>query len=98
MPVVKVGRMAGQFAKPRSADTEIFDGRELPSYRQEFDLYQSDITRSRLLAKRGTECQSLGMHERIYVRQGHILEGWPDQVCPLMTLQLTDATVCPKQG
>lgn len=32
-PVVKVGRMAGQFAKPRSSDTEIIDGVELPSYR-----------------------------------------------------------------
>ncbi len=32
-PVVKVGRMAGQFAKPRSADTETIDGKELPSYR-----------------------------------------------------------------
>ena len=33
MPVVKVGRMAGQFAKPRSAPTEVMDGVELPSYR-----------------------------------------------------------------
>ena len=33
VPVVKVGRMAGQFAKPRSAGTEIKDGVELPSYR-----------------------------------------------------------------
>ena len=33
VPVVKVGRMAGQFAKPRSAPTETFDGVELPSYR-----------------------------------------------------------------
>ena len=32
-PVVRVGRMAGQFAKPRSADTEIIGGVELPSYR-----------------------------------------------------------------
>ena len=32
-PVVKVGRMAGQFAKPRSADTESVGGVELPSYR-----------------------------------------------------------------
>ncbi len=32
-PVVKVGRVAGQFAKPRSSDTEIIDGMELPSYR-----------------------------------------------------------------
>ncbi|MEM9392244.1 MAG: 3-deoxy-7-phosphoheptulonate synthase class II [Pseudomonadota bacterium] len=33
VPVVKVGRMAGQFAKPRSAPTETKDGLELPSYR-----------------------------------------------------------------
>jgi 3-deoxy-7-phosphoheptulonate synthase len=32
-PVVKVGRVAGQFAKPRSADMEAVDGVELPSYR-----------------------------------------------------------------
>ncbi|MBL6932671.1 MAG: 3-deoxy-7-phosphoheptulonate synthase class II [Rhodospirillales bacterium] len=32
-PVVKVGRMAGQFAKPRSGDTETIDGVTLPSYR-----------------------------------------------------------------
>ena len=32
-PVVKVGRMAGQFAKPRSAGTEVIGGVELPSYR-----------------------------------------------------------------
>ena len=33
VPVIKVGRMAGQFAKPRSAPTEVVDGMELPSYR-----------------------------------------------------------------
>ncbi len=32
-PVVKVGRIAGQFAKPRSSDFETFDGVKLPSYR-----------------------------------------------------------------
>ncbi|MBV6658541.1 MAG: 3-deoxy-7-phosphoheptulonate synthase class II [Devosiaceae bacterium] len=32
-PVVKVGRLAGQFAKPRSSDIEARDGQELPSYR-----------------------------------------------------------------
>jgi 3-deoxy-7-phosphoheptulonate synthase len=32
-PVVKVGRIAGQFAKPRSTATETVDGVELPSYR-----------------------------------------------------------------
>ncbi len=33
VPVIKVGRMAGQFAKPRSAPTEVVGGVELPSYR-----------------------------------------------------------------
>jgi 3-deoxy-7-phosphoheptulonate synthase len=33
VPVVKVGRMAGQFAKPRSTPTEMAGGLELPSYR-----------------------------------------------------------------
>lgn len=33
MPVVKIGRMAGQFGKPRSSPTEVIDGIELPSYR-----------------------------------------------------------------
>ena len=33
VPVVKVGRIAGQFAKPRSAPTETVNGVELPSYR-----------------------------------------------------------------
>ncbi|MHB1204258.1 MAG: class II 3-deoxy-7-phosphoheptulonate synthase [Rhodospirillaceae bacterium] len=33
LPIVKVGRLAGQFAKPRSSDTEIINGVELPSYR-----------------------------------------------------------------
>jgi 3-deoxy-7-phosphoheptulonate synthase len=33
VPVIKLGRMAGQFAKPRSTPTETIDGVELPSYR-----------------------------------------------------------------
>ncbi|MBB4639874.1 class II 3-deoxy-7-phosphoheptulonate synthase [Rhizorhapis suberifaciens] len=33
LPIVKVGRMAGQFAKPRSTPTEEHGGKELPSYR-----------------------------------------------------------------
>lgn len=33
LPTVKIGRIAGQFAKPRSADTETVDGVELPSFR-----------------------------------------------------------------
>ncbi len=33
LPVVKIGRMAGQFAKPRSSDSETQNGLTLPSYR-----------------------------------------------------------------
>ena len=33
LPVVKVARLAGQFAKPRTSPTEIRDGEELPAYR-----------------------------------------------------------------
>lgn len=32
-PIIRIGRMAGQYAKPRSADTETRDGELLPSYR-----------------------------------------------------------------
>ncbi|MEV9285905.1 3-deoxy-7-phosphoheptulonate synthase, partial [Klebsiella pneumoniae] len=33
LPTVKLGRMAGQFAKPRSSDVEVQNGVELPAYR-----------------------------------------------------------------
>ncbi len=36
LPVVRVGRFAGQYAKPRSTDTETKDGITLPSYRGDF--------------------------------------------------------------
>ncbi|MBK0328440.1 3-deoxy-7-phosphoheptulonate synthase class II [Rhodobacteraceae bacterium F11138] len=45
VPVVKVGRMAGQFAKPRSAPTEVVDGLELPSYRGDI-INELDFTRA----------------------------------------------------
>ncbi len=32
-PIIRIGRIAGQYAKPRSADTEIVNGREIPVYR-----------------------------------------------------------------
>jgi 3-deoxy-7-phosphoheptulonate synthase len=32
-PVVRIARMAGQYAKPRSSPTEIYEGREIPSFR-----------------------------------------------------------------
>ena len=45
VPVVKVGRMAGQFAKPRSAPTETANGVELPSYRGDI-INELDFTES----------------------------------------------------
>jgi 3-deoxy-7-phosphoheptulonate synthase len=47
-PVLKVGRIAGQFAKPRSADTETIDGVTLPSYRGDIinDIGFSDSSRT----------------------------------------------------
>ena len=33
LPVIKMGRMAGQYAKPRSSDTETRDGVTLPAFR-----------------------------------------------------------------
>ena len=45
VPTVKVGRMAGQFAKPRSAPTEVKDGVELPSYRGDI-INELDFTTS----------------------------------------------------
>ena len=32
-PVIRIARMAGQYAKPRSSPTEVVDGREIPSFR-----------------------------------------------------------------
>ena len=55
MPVVKVGRMAGQFAKPRSSGIETVGGIELPSYRGdmvngiEFDKNSREPDPERLL-------------------------------------------------
>ena len=47
IPVIKVGRLAGQFAKPRSAPTEVRDGVELPSYRGDIvnDMAFNDTAR-----------------------------------------------------
>ena len=45
-PVVKIGRVAGQFAKPRSSDTEIIDGIEYPSYRGDIiNDIEADLTK-----------------------------------------------------
>jgi 3-deoxy-7-phosphoheptulonate synthase len=53
MPTVRVARMAGQFAKPRSSDTEVLDGDVVPSFRGEningYDKQDREPDPSRLL-------------------------------------------------
>ena len=66
VPVVKVGRMAGQFAKPRSADLETIDGVSLPSYRHVFQL---SIDVSHLFALIGT---ALNMPTACLIPSRHI--------------------------
>ena len=47
MPIVKIGRIAGQFAKPRSSDIEVLNGVELPSYRGDMinDMEFNEVSR-----------------------------------------------------
>jgi 3-deoxy-7-phosphoheptulonate synthase len=66
-PVVKVGRMAGQFAKPRSEPTETIDGVTLPSYRgdningMEFDAASRAPDPERLLKAYAQSASTLNL-------------------------------------
>lgn len=67
MPVVKIGRIAGQFAKPRSAPTETIGGVTLPSYRgdningMEFDTVSRMPDPQRLLKSYGQAAATLNL-------------------------------------
>ena len=67
MPVVKMGRMAGQFAKPRSSDTETREGLELPAYRgdavngYDFTLESRTADPTRLLQAYNTSAATLNL-------------------------------------
>jgi 3-deoxy-7-phosphoheptulonate synthase len=67
MPVVKVGRIAGQFAKPRSETTETRGGTTLPSYRgdningMEFDATSRRPDPQRLLKAYGQSAATLNL-------------------------------------
>lgn len=67
MPVVKMGRMAGQFAKPRSSDTETREGLELPAYRgdavngYDFNLESRTPDPTRLLQAYNTSASTLNL-------------------------------------
>ncbi len=66
-PVVKVGRMAGQFAKPRSEPIETIDGVTLPSYRgdningMEFEVAARAPDPERLLKAYGQSASTLNL-------------------------------------
>ncbi len=67
LPVIKVGRMAGQYAKPRSKDTETRDGVTLPAYRGdavndlEFTLAARTPDPSRLVKVYNTSAATLNL-------------------------------------
>jgi 3-deoxy-7-phosphoheptulonate synthase len=67
MPVVKIGRIAGQFAKPRSAPTETIAGKTLPSYRgdningMEFNAAARTPDPQRLLKAYGQSAATLNL-------------------------------------
>ena len=58
VPVVKVGRIAGQFAKPRSSPTEKKNGQELPSYRGDI-INGPEFTRGGAHARSGAADRGL---------------------------------------
>ena len=66
-PVVKVGRIAGQFGKPRSSPVEVRDGVELPSYRgdningMEFDPVSRLPDPQRLLKAYGQSASTMNL-------------------------------------
>ncbi len=67
VPVVKVGRMAGQFAKPRSTPTEVIGGVELPSYRGDiindinFDAASREPDPQRMIRAYGQAASTLNL-------------------------------------
>jgi 3-deoxy-7-phosphoheptulonate synthase len=73
-PVITVGRIGGQFAKPRSSTTEIVDGHELPVYRGEL-VNQPQPTPS---ARRADPARLLDG----YLAARHITEALGDPVAP----------------
>ena len=84
-PVVKVGRLAGQFAKPRSQQTEIRDGQELESYRgdiingSEFDAVARRPKAERMLTAYRQASETLALLRK-FAQGGfadlHQVHGW----------------------
>ena len=85
LPVVKVGRMAGQFAKPRSSDDETIGGKTLPAYRGdiingiEFDPAARAPNPERMVQVYGQSAATMNLL-RAFARGGyadlHRVHGW----------------------
>ncbi|RDW89709.1 phospho-2-dehydro-3-deoxyheptonate aldolase-1 [Coleophoma cylindrospora] len=80
-PVVRIGRMAGQYAKPRSSPTEMVDGKEIPSFRGDilngFSRDSRDLDPARLLEAYFYSASTLN-----YIR-GALASGFADLHGPL---------------
>ena len=54
-PVVRIARMAGQYAKPRSSPTEMVDGKEVPSFKGDilngYQLHERDLDPGRQIGR-----------------------------------------------
>ncbi len=76
LPIVKIGRIAGQFAKPRSSDTETKDGATLPSFRGHIvneAAFETDARRpnpARLVEAYNTSAATLNLL-RAFTRGGY---------------------------
>ena len=68
-PVVRIGRIAGQYAKPRSQDTEIVDGQEIPVYRGDIvNSFEANLEARRPDPKRIKRAYLLAAATLNYVR------------------------------
>lgn len=70
MPVVRLARMGGQYAKPRSKQTEIVDGKEIPSFRFVrfrivFPLFSESDSHTRARACRGDNVNGISPSDRL---------------------------------
>src|ERR1039457_1020569 len=55
-PVIRIGRFAGQYAKPRSSNDETRDGNSLPSYRGDIDRKSTRLNSSHLVISYAVFC------------------------------------------
>ncbi|MFW7379974.1 MAG: class II 3-deoxy-7-phosphoheptulonate synthase [Oligoflexus sp.] len=68
-PVIRVGRIAGQYAKPRSQATELVDGKEIPVYRGDIiNSFEASAVARRADAKRIREAYFLSAASLNYIR------------------------------